>query len=115
MDGAMSNLPSWQKALALSKRRWFGVAENALASFCSGAAKVSCAHSKAKSRLCDARNGLSRTTSQNLWESRQEAFLLCDTIFSTYAYRLADFFPEVARSRRIVGSHTPPRRILNTR
>jgi hypothetical protein len=39
---------------------------------------------------------------QNLWESRQEAFLLCDTIFSTYAYRLADFFPEVARSRRIV-------------
>jgi Glycosyl transferases group 1 len=39
---------------------------------------------------------------RDLRKKRREAFLLCDTIFSTYAYRLADFFPEVARSRRIV-------------
>jgi hypothetical protein len=35
-------------------------------------------------------------------ELRQKAFLLCDTVLATYAYRFADFFPEVATSRRIV-------------
>ena len=33
---------------------------------------------------------------------RQKAFLLCDTVLSTYAYRFEDFFPEVAKRRRIV-------------
>ncbi len=33
---------------------------------------------------------------------REEAFLLCDTVLATYAYRFADFFPEVAKSRRVV-------------
>lgn len=35
-------------------------------------------------------------------ETREKAFLLCDTVLATYAYRFADFFPEVAKSRRIV-------------
>jgi hypothetical protein len=33
---------------------------------------------------------------------REKAFLLCDTVLATYAYRFADFFPEVAKSRRVV-------------
>lgn len=33
---------------------------------------------------------------------REQAFLLCDTVLATYAYRFADFFPAVAKSRRIV-------------
>lgn len=33
---------------------------------------------------------------------REKAFLLCDTVLATYAYRFADFFPEVAESRRVV-------------
>lgn len=33
---------------------------------------------------------------------REKAFLLCDTVLASYAYRFADFFPEVAKSRRIV-------------
>lgn len=33
---------------------------------------------------------------------RAKAFLLCDTVLSTYAYRFADFFPEVAKTRRVV-------------
>lgn len=33
---------------------------------------------------------------------RERAFLLCNTILSTYAYRFEDFFPEVAKRRRIV-------------
>lgn len=35
-------------------------------------------------------------------ELREKAFLLCDTVLSTYAHRFADFFPEVAKSRRVV-------------
>lgn len=35
-------------------------------------------------------------------DRREKAFLLCDTVLATYAYRLADFFPEVAKSRRVV-------------
>jgi hypothetical protein len=33
---------------------------------------------------------------------REKAFLLCDTVLSTYADRFADFFPEVAQTRRVV-------------
>lgn len=33
---------------------------------------------------------------------QEKAFRLCDTVLSTYAYRFEDFFPEVAKSRRIV-------------
>ena len=33
---------------------------------------------------------------------QEKAFLLCDTVLSTYAYRFDDFFPKVAKSRRIV-------------
>jgi hypothetical protein len=33
---------------------------------------------------------------------QEKAFRLCDTLLSTYAYRFADFFPKVAKSRRIV-------------
>jgi hypothetical protein len=33
---------------------------------------------------------------------QEKAFLLSDTVLSTYAYRFADFFPEVARSRRVI-------------
>ena len=33
---------------------------------------------------------------------QEKAFRLCDTILSTYAYRFEDFFPKVAKSRRIV-------------
>jgi glycosyl transferase family 1 len=35
-------------------------------------------------------------------ELREKAFLLCDTVLATYAYRFADFFPEVSESRRVV-------------
>jgi len=35
-------------------------------------------------------------------ERREKAFLLCDTILSTYADRFGDFFPEVAKTRRVV-------------
>jgi len=35
-------------------------------------------------------------------DRREKAFLLCDTVLATYAYRFADFFPEVAKSRRVV-------------
>jgi hypothetical protein len=35
-------------------------------------------------------------------ERREKAFLLCDTILATYADRFGDFFPEVAKTRRVV-------------
>ena len=35
-------------------------------------------------------------------DRREKAFLLCDTVLATYAYRFADYFPEVAKSRRVV-------------
>jgi hypothetical protein len=35
-------------------------------------------------------------------QRREKAFLLCDTVLATYAYRFADFFPEVSQSRRVV-------------
>ncbi|HMG05421.1 MAG TPA: glycosyltransferase [Chthoniobacterales bacterium] len=33
---------------------------------------------------------------------QEKAFRLCDTVLSTYAYRFEEFFPKVAKSRRIV-------------
>ena len=39
---------------------------------------------------------------QNAMPFRKRAFLLCDTILATYAYRFADYFPDVASSRRVV-------------
>lgn len=33
---------------------------------------------------------------------QKKAFRSCDTVLSTYAYRFKDFFPKVAKSRRIV-------------
>jgi hypothetical protein len=39
---------------------------------------------------------------QGMRERREKAFLLCDTILASYAYRFADFFPDVAKSRRVV-------------
>jgi hypothetical protein len=35
-------------------------------------------------------------------EMRERAFVLCDTILATYAYRFAEYFPEVAKVRRLV-------------
>jgi hypothetical protein len=35
-------------------------------------------------------------------QSRERAFLLCDTILATYAYRVEEYFPEVAKTRRVV-------------
>jgi hypothetical protein len=33
---------------------------------------------------------------------RERAFLLCDTVLATYAYRFAEYFPDTAKSRRLV-------------
>lgn len=33
---------------------------------------------------------------------QEKAFRVCDTVLSTYAYRFEDFFPKMAKSRRIV-------------
>lgn len=35
-------------------------------------------------------------------DMREKAFLLCDTLLATYAYRVAEYFPRVAEARRVV-------------
>ncbi|MEN3370995.1 MAG: hypothetical protein V7609_3138 [Verrucomicrobiota bacterium] len=35
-------------------------------------------------------------------DMREKAFLLCDTLLATYAYRVGDYFPRVAETRRVV-------------
>ncbi len=35
-------------------------------------------------------------------QSRERAFLLCDTVLATYAYLFAEYFPDVAKARRVV-------------
>jgi hypothetical protein len=33
---------------------------------------------------------------------REKAFMLCDTLLATYAYRVSEYFPKVAEARRVV-------------
>jgi Glycosyl transferases group 1 len=33
---------------------------------------------------------------------REKAFMLCDTLLATYAYRVAEYFPKVAEARRVI-------------
>jgi hypothetical protein len=35
-------------------------------------------------------------------DMREKAFMLCDTLLATYAYRVAEYFPRVAEARRMV-------------
>lgn len=35
-------------------------------------------------------------------QGKRNAFHLCDTVLSTYAYAIEDFFPELSRTRRVV-------------
>jgi glycosyl transferase family 1 len=35
-------------------------------------------------------------------DMREKAFMLCDTLLATYAYRVAEYFPKVAEARRVV-------------
>jgi hypothetical protein len=35
-------------------------------------------------------------------DMREKAFMLCDTLLATYAYRVAEYFPRVAEARRVV-------------
>jgi hypothetical protein len=35
-------------------------------------------------------------------DMREKAFMLCDTLLATYAYRVAEYFPSVAEARRVV-------------
>ena len=35
-------------------------------------------------------------------DMREKAFMLCDTLLATYAYRVGEYFPRVAEARRVV-------------